>query len=55
MLVNCVVYQEGRKLADIAKEAISEYVRRPDCFVWAALFYALMDTVVDPPPVAQNL
>jgi magnesium transporter len=37
MLVNCVVYQEGRKLADIAKEAISEYVRRPDCFVWVAL------------------
>ncbi len=37
MLVNCVVYQEGRKLADIAKEAISEHVRRPDCFVWVAL------------------
>jgi magnesium transporter len=40
MLVNCVVYQEGRKLADIAKEAISEYVRRPDCFVWMALHNA---------------
>jgi magnesium transporter len=40
MLVNCVVYQEGRKLADIAKEGISEYVRRPDCFVWVALHNA---------------
>lgn len=40
MLVNCVVYQEGRKLADIAKGGISEYVRRPDCFVWVALHRA---------------
>ena len=38
MLVNCVAYQEGRKLADIPKEDISEYVKRPDCFVWVALF-----------------
>ena len=37
MLVNCVAYQEGRKIADIPKEAISEYVKRPDCFVWVAL------------------
>ena len=37
MLVNCVAYQEGRKIADIPKEAISDYVRRPDCFVWVAL------------------
>ncbi|MGZ5074534.1 MAG: CorA family divalent cation transporter, partial [Usitatibacter sp.] len=37
MLVNCVAYQNGRKLADIPKEAISEYVKRPDCFVWVAL------------------
>jgi magnesium transporter len=37
MLVNCVAYQEGRKLADIPKEDISEYVKRPDCFVWVAL------------------
>ena len=38
MLVNCVAYQDGRKLADISVEDISEYVRRPDCFVWVALF-----------------
>src|SRR5450631_2541449 len=38
MLVNCVAYQDGRKLADIAKEEIGKYVKRPDCFVWMALF-----------------
>ena len=38
MLVNCVAYQNGRKLADIHVEDISEYVSRPDCFVWVALF-----------------
>ena len=37
MLVNCVAYQEGTKLKDIAKEDISEYVKRPDCFVWVGL------------------
>jgi magnesium transporter len=37
MLVNCVAYQNGRKLGDIPVEDISEYVSRPDCFVWVAL------------------
>ncbi|HEV8255950.1 MAG TPA: magnesium/cobalt transporter CorA [Casimicrobiaceae bacterium] len=37
MLVNCVAYSEGRKLADIPKEEISEYLKRPDTFVWVAL------------------
>lgn len=37
MLVNCVAYQDGRKLADIEKEQISDYLKRPDCFVWVAL------------------
>ncbi len=37
MLINCVAYQDGRKLADIPIEAISDYVERPDCFVWVAL------------------
>jgi magnesium transporter len=37
MLVNCVAYQEGRKLADIDKREISNYLARPDCFVWVAL------------------
>ena len=37
MLVNCVAYQDGKKLGDIPKETISEYVHRPECFVWVAL------------------
>ena len=37
MLVNCVAYEEGRKLADIPKEDISEYLKRPNCFIWVAL------------------
>ena len=38
MIVNCVAYQNGTKLADIGVEDISDYVLRPDCFVWVALF-----------------
>ena len=38
MLVNCVAYQDGKKLGDIPKEEIGKYVKRPDCFVWVALF-----------------
>ena len=38
MIVNCVAYQQGRKIADIPVEDISEYVSRPDCFVWVALY-----------------
>jgi magnesium transporter len=37
MLVNCVAYQEGRKLADIDMREISNYLARPGCFVWVAL------------------
>ncbi len=37
MLINCAAYQEGRKLADIPIVDISEYVCRPDCFVWVGL------------------
>ena len=36
MLVSCVAYQNGQKLADIPAEAIHEYLSRPDCFVWVA-------------------
>ncbi|PWT72045.1 MAG: magnesium and cobalt transport protein CorA [Proteobacteria bacterium] len=38
MLVNCVAYQNGRKLVDIQRDEIADYVRRPDCFVWVAMF-----------------
>jgi magnesium transporter len=37
VLINCVAYQDGKKLADIAVDDIGDYVRRPDCFVWVAL------------------
>jgi magnesium transporter len=37
MLINCVAYQEGKKLSDIPVEDISEYLKLPDCFVWVAL------------------
>ncbi len=37
MIVNCVAYQEGRRLADIRVEEISDYLARPGCFVWVAL------------------
>lgn len=37
MLINCVAYQNGQRLADPTVEEISDYVERPDCFVWVAL------------------
>ena len=37
MLVNCVAYQDGKRLGDIRKEEISDYVKRPECFVWVAI------------------
>lgn len=37
MLINCAAYQNGTKLADITTEAISDYVEKPECFVWVAL------------------
>jgi len=37
MLINCVAYQEGKKLSDISIAEISDYVERPECFVWVAL------------------
>jgi len=37
MLINCVAYQDGKRLGEIPKEEISTYVSRPDCFVWVAL------------------
>lgn len=37
MLINCVAYEEGRKLADIDPDEIAQYLARPHCFVWVAL------------------
>lgn len=43
MLINCVAYREGRKLADLDIEQISDYLTDPDCFVWVALREATPD------------
>jgi magnesium transporter len=43
MLVNCVAYQDGRKLADLPIADISDYVSKPGCFVWVALKDATPD------------
>lgn len=37
MLINCVAYEEGRKIADIAESDIHVYLSKPGCFVWVAL------------------
>ena len=37
MLVNCVAYEHGRKLADIPVTKIREFIDRPDGFVWVAI------------------
>jgi len=37
MLINCAAYQNGRKLGDIRKEEIHDYLSRSDSFVWVAL------------------
>ena len=37
MLINCIAYQDGKKLADIPIQEISEFLAKPDTFVWVAL------------------
>jgi magnesium transporter len=37
MLINCVAYDQGNKLADIGVAEIGEYLARAGCFVWVAL------------------
>ena len=37
MLINCVAYRNGAKLADIPVAQISEHLAMPGCFVWVAL------------------
>lgn len=38
MIIRCVVYKNGRKLADIDVSEIHNYVTQSDCFVWVAVF-----------------
>ena len=37
MLVNCVVYEQGARLADIPVSDIRKHLANPGCFVWVAL------------------
>jgi len=37
MLINCAAYQEGKKLTDIPKAEIADWLKKPGCFVWVAL------------------
>jgi magnesium transporter len=37
MLVNCIAYRDGKKLADIPVKDISSYLAMPETFVWVAL------------------
>ncbi len=47
MLINCVAYEEGRKLADIDKRDIRNYLQRPGCFVWVALRDATVEELTE--------
>jgi magnesium transporter len=47
MLINCVAYQDGRKLADLDKREISNYLAKPGCFVWVALADATQEELVE--------
>ena len=37
MLINCVAYQDGKRLAEIDPKDIHRYIAMPDCFVWVAM------------------
>jgi magnesium transporter len=37
MLINCVAYQDGKRMAEIRPDEIHRYLAMPGCFVWVAL------------------
>ncbi len=37
MLISCVVYRDGKRVAEIPKEEISDYLKQPGTFVWVAI------------------
>jgi magnesium transporter len=37
MLVNCVAYRQGQRLAEIPLQDVKQYTNQPNCFVWVAL------------------
>jgi magnesium transporter len=46
MLINCVAYQDGQKLADVDVAEISDWLAKPDCFIWVAMRDASMDELL---------
>lgn len=46
MLINCVAYQDGQKLADVDVADISDWLAKPDCFIWVAMRDASMDELL---------
>ena len=47
MLINCVAYQDGKKLSDIPVVDISEFITLPNGFVWVALKDATPDELAE--------
>lgn len=43
MLINSIVYEDGKRVAQIAPDEISDYLGRPGSFVWVALKEASAD------------
>lgn len=37
MLINCVAYQDGKRLGEVPADRIGEFLHREECFVWVAL------------------
>ena len=37
MLIRCVAYRDGKKVAEIPASEIHSYACRPDCFLWVAM------------------
>jgi magnesium transporter len=37
MLINCVAYRDGKRVAEIHKEQISDYLKQAGTFVWVAM------------------
>jgi magnesium transporter len=47
MLINCVAYQDGKKLSDIPVVDISEFIILPKGFVWVALKDATQEELAE--------
>jgi magnesium transporter len=45
MLINCASYKNGRKIADIEIEQISDHIANKDSFVWVALLDPTVDEI----------